>query len=154
MRTLLVHWPPGAWRPPMCGSTCRAPDDRCLTGRMSPEAYNKGYLIMMYTINKHQMPAVWSWALKNIPVIVPQQREKEVSGHRSITVRGGLWCRLCHTLKHMRNDWGASLKYQQTADINIRLLQIPFWDASSYFESSFLLLVASQQVCHWRMDSN
>lgn len=32
--------------------------------------------------------------------------------------------------------------------------QIPFWDASSCFESALLLLVASRQVCHWRMDSN
>lgn len=50
------------------------------------------------------MPAVWSLALKNIPVIVPQQREKEVSGHRSETVWGGLWRRLCHSLKYMSND--------------------------------------------------
>lgn len=40
----------------------------------------------------------------NIPVIVPQQREKEVSGHRSVTVGGGRWWRLGHPLKHTRKD--------------------------------------------------
>lgn len=65
------------------------------------------------------MTAVWSLAVENRPVIVLQQREKEVSSHRSITVWGGLWRRLCHTLKHMRNEQLHSNKNKRPVQMSI-----------------------------------
>lgn len=149
-----VHWLPDAWRGPRCGSTCPVRGGRCPTGRRSPEALQK------FHYSSHSVLQTGRWevcqafklAWKNILVIIPEKRKKEVASNGGVTVGCGLRRRLCDTLKHKRKHWGAGLKYP-TRRKNHPLLKLPSWDVLSCSESASLLLVASEQAGHRRVAS-